>query len=45
MSDHCQDLVSKADKDRFLSCLFAPQDARPHLFALYAFNVESSRIR
>lgn len=45
MSDHCQDLVSKADKDRFLSCLFAPQDARPHLFALYAFNVEIARIR
>ena len=45
MSDHCQDLVAKADKDRFLSCLFAPQDARPHLFALYAFNVEIARIR
>ncbi len=44
MSDHCQDLVAKADKDRFLSCLFAPQDARPHLFALYAFNVEIARI-
>ena len=45
MSDHCQDLVAKADKDRFLSCLFAPQDARPHLFALYAFNIEIARIR
>lgn len=45
MSDHCQDLVAKADKDRFLSCLFAPQDAQPHLFALYAFNVEIARIR
>ncbi len=45
MSDHCQELVAKADKDRFLSCLFAPQDARPHLFALYAFNVEIARIR
>ena len=45
MSGHCQDLVAKADKDRFLSCLFAPQDARPHLFALYAFNVEITRIR
>ena len=45
MSDHCQDLVAKADKDRFLSCLFATQDARPHLFALYAFNVEIARIR
>lgn len=45
MSDHCQDLVRKADKDRFLSSLFAPVDARPHLFALYAFNVETARIR
>jgi len=45
VSDHCQDLVAKADKDRFLSCLFAPEDARPHLFALYAFNVEIARIR
>jgi 15-cis-phytoene synthase len=45
MSDHCQELVTKADKDRFLSCLFAPRDARPHLFALYAFNVEIARIR
>jgi phytoene synthase len=45
MSDHCQDLVAKADKDRFLSCLFAPSDAQPHLFALYAFNVEIARIR
>jgi phytoene synthase len=45
MSDHCQELVAKADKDRFLSCLFAPRDARPHLFALYAFNVEIARVR
>ena len=45
MSDQCQELVAKADKDRFLSCLFAPQDAQPHLFALYAFNVEITRIR
>ncbi len=45
MSDHCQELVAKADKNRFLSCLFAPMEARPHLFALYAFNVEISRIR
>ena len=35
----------KGDRDRYLSCLFAPDAARPHLFALYAFNVEISRIR
>jgi phytoene synthase len=45
MSDHCQELVAKADKDRFLSCLFAPEAVRPHIFALYAFNVEIARIR
>lgn len=45
MNDHCQELVAKADKDRFLSCLFAPVEARPHLFALYAFNAEIARIR
>ena len=45
MNDHCQDLVAKADKDRYLTCLFAPPDARPHLFALYAFNIEIARIR
>ena len=45
MTDYCQELVAKSDKDRFLSCLFAPQQARLHLFALYAFNVEIARIR
>ena len=36
MSDHCQELVAKADKDRYLSCLFAPQQARPHLLVTFA---------
>jgi 15-cis-phytoene synthase len=45
MIDHCQELVAKADKDRYLSCLYAPASARPHLFALYAFNIEITRIR
>ena len=44
-SDHCLELVRKGDKDRFLSSLFAPDDKRPHLLALYAFNVEITRIR
>lgn len=34
-----------ADHDRFLTALFAPDPARTHLFALYAFNVELARIR
>ena len=42
---HCLELVRSHDKDRFLAALFAPDAARPHLLALYAFNVEVSRIR
>ncbi len=42
---HCLDLVRAADKDRFLSGLFAPQEGRRRLYALYAFNVELSRVR
>ena len=44
MTDAIQDLVSKGDKDRYLSCLFAPTAARSHLLALYAFNIEIARI-
>jgi phytoene synthase len=44
-SDHCENLVREADKDRFLATLFAPAARRPALFALYAFNVEVSRVR
>lgn len=42
---HCRDLVRAEDKDRFLATLFAPEAAQPHLFALYAFNLEVARIR
>lgn len=42
---YCFDLVRGADKDRFLSALFAPDDRRADLMALYAFNVEIARIR
>ena len=41
---HCEALVREADKDRFLASLFAPADRRPHLHALYAFNVEIVRV-
>lgn len=41
---HCETLVREADKDRFLSALFAPAARRDALFALYAFNVEITRI-
>lgn len=48
MSDpiaECEDLVRRFDRDRFISTLFAADDKRPHLLALYAFNVEILRIR
>jgi phytoene synthase len=47
MSDnaaHCLDLVRRLDRDRYLSALFAPDAARPHLLALYAFAAEIRRI-
>jgi phytoene synthase len=44
-ADYCHDLVRAADRDRYLSSLFAPDQLRPRLLALYAFNVEIARIR
>jgi 15-cis-phytoene synthase len=42
---HCEGLVRAADKDRFLTTLFAPAEHRPALVALYAFNLEIARVR
>ncbi|MFK4823872.1 phytoene/squalene synthase family protein [Paenochrobactrum sp. BZR 588] len=42
---YCLDLVRQADKDRYLSLLYAPEEKRGALAALYAFNVEIARIR
>ena len=42
---HCAALVRDADRDRYLATLFAPAEHREALFALYAFNVEVSRVR
>ena len=35
---HCEALLRAADKDRFLTTLFAPAEHRDALVALYAFN-------
>jgi 15-cis-phytoene synthase len=43
--EHCEALLREADKDRFLASLFAPPTARLALHALYAFNLEISRVR
>ena len=37
--------VREGDRDRYISALYAPQDKRPALFALYAFNVEVASVR
>jgi len=37
--------VRRYDYDRWLSCLFAPKEARDGLFALLAFNIEIARVR
>ncbi|WP_454917125.1 phytoene/squalene synthase family protein [Xanthobacter sediminis] len=42
---HCADLVRAQDRDRFLAALFAPEALRPHLLALYAFNLDVARVR
>lgn len=42
---HCQMLIDQFDHDRYLTCLYAPEQIRQNLFALYSFNYEISRIR
>jgi 15-cis-phytoene synthase len=42
---YCTDLVRAADKDRFLASLFAPEQHRGALMALYAFAIEVARVR
>jgi 15-cis-phytoene synthase len=41
----CESLVRESDPDRYFAALFAPADKRPHLLALYAFNLEIARVR
>jgi phytoene synthase len=41
---HCEALVREADHDRFIASLFAPAERRPHLHALYAFDLELLRV-
>jgi phytoene synthase len=44
-SDFCADLVRSRDFVRYASTLFVPVELRRPLLALYAFNVEVSRVR
>ena len=43
--DHCASLARERERDRWLSALFAPEAARPHLHALAAFTCEIARVR
>ncbi|MBS9720664.1 phytoene/squalene synthase family protein [Tianweitania sp. BSSL-BM11] len=40
----CRARVAQSDRDRYLSVLYAPENKRAHLFALYAFNAEVAEI-
>jgi 15-cis-phytoene synthase len=42
---HSLSLVRAADRDRYLSILYAPEEKRGGLAALYAFNAEIARVR
>jgi 15-cis-phytoene synthase len=42
---YCAELVRQADRDRYLASLFAAAEHRGALQALYAFNVEVTRVR
>lgn len=44
-SEHCGSIVRAADRARYLAALLAPEQARPHLLALYAFDCEVMSIR
>ncbi|UCA44489.1 phytoene/squalene synthase family protein [Pseudochrobactrum sp. XF203] len=42
---HCLQFLRQSDFDRYVAVLYAPEDRRPALAALYAFNAEIARIR
>jgi phytoene synthase len=44
-AEQCGHDLRRLDPDRWLTTLFAPDDRRPGLFALYAFNTEIARAR
>lgn len=44
-ADPVSDLVREADFGRWAASLFAPAHVRPHLLALYAFDIEIARVR
>lgn len=45
IADPVATLVREADFGRYAASLFAPAHIRPHLLALYAFDIEIARVR
>ena len=43
--NHCVQLVMQQDRERYLCNLHAPKAARPGLFAIHAFNIETAHVR
>jgi 15-cis-phytoene synthase len=43
-ADHCAQLVRAHNRDRYIASLFAPDEKRGPLLALYAFDAEVARI-
>jgi phytoene synthase len=42
---YCEGLLRREDKDRWLASLFVPRQRRRHIHALYAFSLETARVR
>ena len=42
---HCEELLRREDRDRWLASLFVPRELRRHIHALYAFSLEAARVR
>ncbi len=41
----CESLLRERDRDLWLACLFAPQPARRHIHAVYAYAIEAADVR
>lgn len=41
----CETLLRERDRDLWLACLFAPQPARRHIHAIYAYAIETADVR
>jgi 15-cis-phytoene synthase len=44
MAESCASIVRQQNRSRYIATLFAPDEMREHLFALYAFDAEIRRI-